>query len=206
MTIDRRTAVLAGIIVVLLVAVAFLLGSRVTTGTGPGMVGMGMRGDTAGAGSLSGSDVMFLQMMIPHHQQAVDMSDLALATSTDEELLALAQAIRDGQAAEIVQMEAWLADAGADADLGHPMGSGMGMGMGGMLSDGELRALEAASGTEFDTRWLEGMIQHHEGALHMIHMIEDSANPELAAFAVSIDTVQSAQIGQMAAMLERLAR
>jgi uncharacterized protein (DUF305 family) len=213
MTIDRRTAILSAVIVVLLVAVAFLLGSRMTTnsgsgpfGMGAGMTGMdadgmGMHGDTAGAGNLSGSDVMFLQMMIPHHQQAVDMSDLALATSADDELLALAQGIRDGQAAEIVQMEAWLADAGVDADLGHSMG----MGMGGMLSDSELRALEQASGTEFDTQWLEGMIQHHEGALHMIHMIEDSANPELAAFAVSIDAVQSAEIDQMTAMLERLA-
>lgn len=217
MTIDRKTVVLSGIIVVLLLAVAFLLGSRLAAGNGsglfgmgPGMMGMdadgaGMHGGAAGAGNLSGSDIMFLQMMIPHHQQAVDMSDLALTTSADEELLALAQEIREGQAAEIVQMEAWLADAGVDADLGHQMGSGMGMGMGGMLSDGEVRELEAASGTEFDTRWLEGMIQHHEGALHMIHMIEDSSNPELAAFAVSIDTVQSAQIDQMTAMLQRLA-
>ncbi len=170
------------------------------------MVGVGMHGDAAGpgAGNLSGSDVMFLQMMIPHHQQAVDMSVLALAASADEELRALAQEIRDGQAAEIVQMEAWLADADMDADLGHPMGS-MGMGMGGMLSDSDLRALQSASGTEFDTLWLEGMIQHHDGALHMIHMIDDSANPELAAFAVSIDAVQSAQIDQMTTMLERLA-
>jgi uncharacterized protein (DUF305 family) len=80
----------------------------------------------------------------------------------------------------------------------------MGMGMGGMLTGGEIRTLEAASGAEFDTLWLEGMIQHHAGALHMIEMIEDSGNPEMVDFAASIDSVQRAQIEQMQVMLERL--
>jgi uncharacterized protein (DUF305 family) len=205
--IDRRTLVLAGIIVVLVAAVAFLLGVTLTrdNGVAPvGMVGnaagMGMHGSGSGAGDLSGSDVMFLQMMIPHHQQAVDMSDLAMATSTDAELRALAVEIRDGQAAEITQMEAWLGEAGLPPGLDHPMG----MGMGGMLTEPELAALADSSGAQFDRLWLAGMIQHHEGALHMIGMIQDSANPDLRAFSESIRVVQTAQIEQMQGMLARL--
>ncbi|MDP1877833.1 MAG: DUF305 domain-containing protein [Actinomycetota bacterium] len=207
-TVDRRTLILAGIIVVLVAAVAFLLGAGLTRDnavTPVGMMGnasgMGMHGGATGAGDLSGSDVMFLQMMIPHHQQAVDMSGLALATSTDEELRALATEIRDGQAAEIIQMEGWLADAGLPSDLDHPMG----MGMGGMLTDSELATLAGSSGAPFDSLWLAGMIRHHEGALHMIGMIQDSANPDLQEFSESIRVVQTAQIEQMQDMLVRLA-
>ena len=152
------------------------------------------------AGDLSSDDIMFLQMMIPHHQQAIDMSDLALTKSADSELLALAKDIRDEQAAEIVKMKAWLDKAGADLDPGHSMGHDMG----GMLSDSELAALEAATGKSFDLLWLKGMTGHHDGAIDMAAMIEDADNDEIKSFGQAIVTSQSAQNKQMAAMIKRM--
>jgi uncharacterized protein (DUF305 family) len=164
---------------------------------------MGMDHDghsSEASGDLSGDDVMFLQMMIPHHQQAIDMSDLALTKSSDSELLALAKDIRDEQGAEIVKMKAWLDKAGADLDPGHSMGHGMG----GMLSDSELAALKAATGKNFDLLWLKGMTGHHVGAIDMATMIEDADNDEIKSFGQAIVTSQSAQNKQMAAMIKRM--
>ncbi len=152
------------------------------------------------SGDLSSDDIMFLQMMIPHHQQAIEMSDLALTKSSDSELLALAKDIRDGQGAEIVKMKAWLAGANAGMDPGHSMGDSMG----GMLSDSELAALEAATGKSFDLLWLKGMTGHHDGAIDMAAMIEDADNDEIKSFGQAIVTSQSAQNKQMAAMIKRM--
>ncbi|MEN9710572.1 MAG: hypothetical protein RL441_564 [Actinomycetota bacterium] len=158
-----------------------------------------MRG--AGSGALSGADVMFLQMMIPHHQQAVDMSDLAIKTSKNASLLKIANAIKTAQTSEIAEMHKWLAENGASEDVALPPHHMHNMGMGGMLSDTEMSALAAATGAEFDRLWLEGMIAHHEGALHMVMMIDDSQNAEMAAFADRITTAQTAEITQMKALL-----
>jgi uncharacterized protein (DUF305 family) len=152
------------------------------------------------SGDLSSDDIMFLQMMIPHHQQAIDISDLALTKSSDSELLALAKDIRDGQASEIVKMKAWLAGANAGMDPGHSMGDSMG----GMLSESELAALKAATGKSFDLLWLKGMTGHHEGAIDMAAMIEDAKNAEIKSFGQAIVSAQSAQNKQMAAMIKRM--
>jgi len=163
--------------------------------------GMDHEGHSSEAsGDLSSDDIMFLQMMIPHHQQAIEMSDLALTKSSDSELLALAKDIRDGQGAEIVKMKAWLDKAGADLDPGHSMGHDMG----GMLSDSELAALKAATGKNFDLLWLKGMTGHHVGAIDMATMIEDADNDEIKSFGQAIVTSQSAQNKQMAAMIKRM--
>ena len=152
------------------------------------------------SGDLSSDDIMFLQMMIPHHQQAIEMSDLALTKSSDSELLALAKDIRDGQGAEIVKMKAWLDKAGADLDPGHSMGHDMG----GMLGDSELAALKAATGKSFDLLWLKGMTGHHDGAIDMAAMIENAENAEIKSFGQAIVTAQSAQNKAMAAMIKRM--
>ena len=152
------------------------------------------------AGDLSSDDVMFLQMMIPHHQQAIDISDLALTKSSDSEILALAKDIRNEQGAEIITMKAWLDKADADLDPGHSMGHDMG----GMLSDSELAALKAATGKSFDLLWLKGMTGHHDGAIDMAAMIEDADNDEIKSFGQAIVTSQSAQNKQMAAMIKRM--
>jgi uncharacterized protein (DUF305 family) len=172
---------------------------------GDGFMGMHhgdseMMDENSSHSNLTGADVMFLQMMIPHHQQAIDISDLALTKSADPELLALAKDIRDGQSAEIVKMKAWLDAAGADLDPGHSMGHDMG----GMLSDSDLAALKAATGKNFDLLWLKGMTGHHDGALHMATMITDARNADIKSFGQAIVATQSAQNMQMAAMIKRM--
>jgi len=198
--IDKKTGSLVAIIVVLL---GIILGFSISRNSDEGFFGMrgndsmGMR-HNSGTATYTGADVMFLQMMIPHHQQAIDISNIALKTSKDSELLALANTIIKAQTAEIVQMKTWLKDAGATADMGHSMG------MGGMLDDAELSALSAASGKNFDALWLKGMIGHHDGAIHMTTMIRDASNADIKSFGENVVTDQSAQIVQMNAMLKRI--
>jgi uncharacterized protein (DUF305 family) len=152
------------------------------------------------AGHLSSNDVMFLQMMIPHHQQAIDISDLALTKSADSELVALAKNIRDEQAAEIVKMKAWLDAAGADLEMDHSALHSMS----GMLSDAELAALDKASGKSFDVLWLKAMTGHHTGAIDMAAMIENAKSAEIKRFGQGIVASQSAQNKAMAAMIKRI--
>jgi uncharacterized protein (DUF305 family) len=144
----------------------------------------------------TGADTMFLQMMIPHHQQAIDISEVALKVSKNNELLALAKIITRDQKSEISQMKSWLQLAGSSEDMGHSMKN-----MGGMLGESELEALNKATGNEFDVLWLKGMIGHHDGAIHMSEMIKDANNPEIKAFGEKIVKDQSAQIAQMKKML-----
>ena len=149
--------------------------------------------------TMAGSDEMFMQMMIPHHQQAIVMSDFALKNSTNKEVLSLAEQIKAAQGPEIEQMKSWLKASGNSEDPGHSM-----EGMGGMLSDEELNELGNLTGSAFDKAFLEGMIEHHEGAVHMVMMIEDSQNSEYAAFGENIKKVQNAEIAVMKELLKRI--
>lgn len=183
----------------LIVALA-LTGCTINVGN-PGssdMMGGSMMGNNENASGYSGSDIMFAQMMIPHHQQAVDMSTLAETHTTNPELLALAKQIKDAQAPEIEQMTGWINDANASMEMGHEMG------MGGMLSDSDMAALAAANGPAFDKLYLEGMIGHHEGALHMAQMVIDSTNAEAKTLGENIVKSQTAEIAQMKKMLAAL--
>jgi uncharacterized protein (DUF305 family) len=145
----------------------------------------------------SGADIMFAQMMIPHHQQAVDMGTLAETRALSPEVKKLAAEIKAEQAPEIVQMEAWLEDAKASHDMGHEMG------MGGMLSDTEMEALKNANGAEFDRLYLEGMIEHHKGAIHMAQMVVDSNIAEVAKLGNAIIESQTKQIAYMESLLKK---
>ena len=199
--IDKKTGILSGVIVALAAIIFFLVVGNSDAPESDGVNHSNMHNQTSSSqSSMSGSDAMFFQMMIPHHQQAVDISNLALEKSKDPELLALAKEIRDGQAAEIKQMEKWLTDNGENLTAGHDMGHEMG----GMLSDEDLSKLNSLSGTAFDIFWLKGMIGHHDGALHMVTMITDSNQADFRTFADSIDSLQSEQIAQMKKMLVRL--
>ncbi len=198
--IDRKTGVLLGVIVLLAAAVVSLSINRsdnndMSSGSGH----MGHGSSNSKNANYTGADIMFLQMMIPHHQQAIDISNLAMKSSQDAELIELAKIIARDQAAEIKQMKAWLTDAGASEDMGHSMD-----GMGGMLNDDELAALSAATGKEFDVLWLKGMTEHHDGAIHMTQMIEDAQNADIKAFGTKVIKDQSEQIDQMKKMLARL--
>jgi uncharacterized protein (DUF305 family) len=175
----------------------------------PGNTGMGdhsMMNDNDADGSASDSgdafsttDIMFAQMMIPHHEQAVEMSTLAETRSTNPEILALAARIKAAQSPEIEQMTVWLEASGvSDMDMGH---SGHGMGEMGMIDEAQMTALAAARGVAFDTLYLEGMIQHHLGAIDMAQMIVGSANIEAKALGNSVVTSQTAEVALMKKML-----
>lgn len=141
----------------------------------------------------SSQDIMFAEMMIPHHQQAIEMSDLALQNSKDPEVLKLAQQIKDAQAPEIEEMKSW--GASSDAHMGHMMD--------GMLSDDEMADLRMATGPEFDRLFLEGMIKHHEGAIDMAEMVIDSRKADVAALAKAIIEAQRTEISTMKELLNR---
>ena len=154
-----------------------------------------MSSDEDASSAYSDDELMFAQMMIPHHSQAVTMSELALANSANPEILSMATAIRDAQAPEIKQMQSWLDQSDySGTHAGH-------MDMGGMLSDEELAKLAIAKGAAVDRLFLEGMIAHHEGAIQMAEMIEDSTNSEVKKLFTNIVSSQSAEIEAMKALL-----
>ena len=141
----------------------------------------------------SSQDIMFAEMMIPHHQQAIEMSDLELKNSQDPEVLKLAQQIKDAQAPEIEEMKSW--GASSDAHMGHMMD--------GMLSEDEMADLRMASGSEFDRLFLKGMIKHHEGAIDMAEMVVDSKSADVATLAKAIIEAQRTEISTMKELLNR---
>lgn len=183
-----------------LVAIAFFgLGLAINTQRDGDSSGhSGMHSSDSSKSEYSGDDIMFAQMMIPHHQQAVDMSDIALKKSKNPQVLKLAEEIKAAQAPEISQMKSWLTSAGQSLMGDH------GMSMDGMLSDNEIEQLRQATGIAFDKLFLTGMIAHHEGALSMVSMIEDSENEEAKTLAQNIKVSQSAEIDLMKRYLAEL--
>jgi uncharacterized protein (DUF305 family) len=153
----------------------------------------------------SADDAMFAQMMIPHHEQAVEMSTLAETRASDPRVRELAAEIKGAQQPEIDQMTAWLEEWGVPVMSGmDAMGAHGGHGMSGMLTEEQLTALEDSSGREFDILFLDGMIEHHEGAIDMAEDVADSKDPRVAALAAAIIQTQQAEIDQMKAILEEL--
>jgi len=193
--IDKKTGTLLGLVLILTLAVIFLLAGNSNSSMSHSDHGS-MMTDKKASSSYTSSELMFAQMMIPHHQQALTMSELALKTSKNEEVLALAKQIRDAQTPEIEQMQKWL-DV-SDAPVAHDHS----MEMGGMLTEKELTELASATGSNFDQLFLKGMIAHHEGAIHMAYMIKDTTNSEVKQLYTNIVTSQSAEIETMKALLK----
>ncbi|CAB4754002.1 MAG: DUF305 domain-containing protein [Actinobacteria bacterium] len=197
--IDKKSGIFVAIIAALLVVIAAISFSS-GRGEHSGMHDMGMHEGNekdSDKPAMYGSDQMFLQMMIPHHEQAIQMSEFALTRSKNAEVLKLSQQIKDGQSAELIQMKSWLADAGVSADMGHEMDHGMG----GMMSDEDMSTLESSTDAAFDKFFLTSMIAHHEGALHMVLMIKDSNDPQLVELGHNIMKTQSAEIEWMKKIL-----
>lgn len=142
-------------------------------------------------------DVMFAQMMIPHHQQAVEMADIALEkTSASEQVRALATEIKAGQDPEIKTMEGWLKDWGESAPAAT-----MDHGSGGMMTKAEMDELMAAEGAEFDSLWVALMIKHHEGAVVMAEeVLSTTQNPDVKSLAEAVVKAQTQEIARMKAM------
>ena len=167
---------------------------------------VGCSDNSSNTAKFSNSDLMFADMMIPHHEQAIEMSDLALSNSENPEIVALARKIKAAQAPEIEQMKLWLDD-GDPGHTGHDMMEDFdhsGHGMMGMLDEGQMSELERATGIEFDRLFLKGMIVHHEGAIDMAEMVVDSANKEAAALGKAIIESQTAEIEEMKTLLSTI--
>lgn len=154
------------------------------------------------------ADTKFMQGMIGHHQQALEMAALVYTNSNSEEMKLLAKRIEVSQLDEIQMMKEWLTARGEALPDEHAHHAGDHALMPGMLTQAEMKRLAAAKGVEFDRLFLEGMIKHHQGALTMVRELFASPgagqDAEIFAFASDVDADQSMEIDRMAAMLAAL--
>lgn len=175
-------------------------------------------------GTFGEADVTFAQRMIPHHRQAVEMSEPAAERASDTEVKQLAAAIVKAQNSEIATMRSWLsswrkpesprADEGEQPSVSpehsrHGMDPGMAgpgsPGMAGMMSDEDMAGLRSARGRAFDKKFGEMMIKHHEGAIEMAEKeLKQGRNADAKRLADSIVTSQSAEVARFKQVLGRL--
>ncbi|MFI6905083.1 DUF305 domain-containing protein [Nonomuraea sp. NPDC050394] len=155
---------------------------------------------SATSAAFNDADVMFAQMMIPHHRQAVEMADLAPGRAADKEIKDLAAKIKAAQDPEIQTMRGWLQEWGKPLPTG-----GMDHAMPGIMSEEDMKKLAAAKGAAFDRMFAKLMIAHHNGAIDMARTeVRQGADPEAKELAKAIETAQQAEVAQMRALLERL--
>ena len=156
----------------------------------------------AGAATFNSVDVEFAQKMIPHHQQAVEMAQLALAAkaSASAKVRDLATRIKGAQDPEIKLMTGWLAAWGEPTTAGmasHDMSSADGM-----MSADVMTALGKATGAAFDRMWLTMMIEHHQGAIKMAQDEKaQGSSAEALVLADKIITAQQAEISEMSKLI-----
>jgi len=173
-----------------------------------GMPGMDQGGMTSSTPMMSGhgtADVEFAQMMITHHQQAVQMATLAETRAADPEIKQLAAQIKAAQQPEITMMTGWLTAWGQPTAQtgGHNM-PGMG-GMPGLMSEQEMGQLEAAKGVDFDRMFARMMIAHHNGAIQMAKSVQTNGeNADVKTLAATVISTQTAEVGQLQKILDRL--
>ncbi|MFI1583450.1 DUF305 domain-containing protein [Embleya sp. NPDC020630] len=151
----------------------------------------------ASAGAFNDADVMFAQMMIPHHEQAVEMAKEAPAKGADTEVKKLAATIEAAQAPEIKLMKGWLTTWGKPTSAPGGMNHG-----GGMMSEADMTAFKASTGADFDRRFLTMMIEHHNGAIAMAETeLAQGVDPAARKLAEQIKSSQAAEVQQMRQML-----
>jgi uncharacterized protein (DUF305 family) len=161
----------------------------------------------------SHADVEFMQGMIMHHSQAVEMTALIASHTENKDLRSLGARISSSQSDEIRFMRRWLAARGESLSMAMPgmpdmdkPGQARSL-MPGMLTPEQMEALRKAKGAEFDKLFLTGMMQHHDGALTMVKDLFDTAgagqDAELFNFATDVDSGQRAEIRIMQTMLEK---
>jgi uncharacterized protein (DUF305 family) len=153
------------------------------------------------------ADVAFMQNMIAHHAQALEMTALTAARSSRDDIKLLARRITESQSAETAMMESWLRKRGRPAvDSSHAHHTDMP----GMLTKAEIERLVQAADAEFDRLFLELMIRHHEGALTMVAALAAipgaGEEPELWQLISHIDADQRAEIARMQRMLRTTPR
>ena len=229
--VSKSKTVVTGMAALAAVATIGACGNSATKEAAPSVPSQIQTTASARAAAHNKADMMFANMMIPHHQQAIEMSDLVLAKQgMDPRVVELAEQIKDAQGPEIAQMQGWLdgwnmdmndmpghggmADMpghGGMADMpGHggmgdmPGMGGMGM-MDGMLSPAEMQALRDAQGVVADKLFLTGMIKHHEGAITMAQdEIKNGVFPEAVALSKVIVESQQEEIDTMTGILKTL--
>ena len=154
------------------------------------------------------ADVQFMQGMIGHHSQAIEMTDLLKTRTESEDMRKLALRIEVSQADEIKMMQHWLEVRGQEVPGEHAHHMHGAKLMPGMLSPEEMARLAAAKGAEFDRLFLEYMIKHHAGALTMVQDLFATPGAgqeaEIFAFASDVDADQRMEIDRMGAMLKEL--
>ena len=154
------------------------------------------------------ADAKFMQGMIGHHGQAVEMVDLLKTRTSSDDMRKLALRIEVSQTDEIKMMQRWLEVRGQELPSPHAMHMHGAMLMPGMLTEEEMDRLAAAKGAEFDRLFLEGMIKHHGGALTMVKDLLSTPgagqDTEIFAFASDVDADQRMEIDRMGAMLKEL--
>ena len=163
-------------------------------GSDPGGASSSREAD--GPDEINRSDVMFTMMMVPHHQQAIEMSEIIRSKSgVDSRVRNLAHQIAEAQGREIELMEAWLDDwrVPSMGDMGHGNG---------MMSDDDVSALEAAEGPNATRLYLERMMVHHEGAIVMAEWVIDHGNnADVRALSRRIIESQTLEIATMRRLL-----
>ena len=159
---------------------------------------------TQQSGVLNAADITFAQGMIAHHQQAIEMADIALdpASGAGAEVIDLATRIKGAQGPEVATMTDWLTKAGepvvADVGGGQAMST-----MDGMMTKDQMDAMAAMTGPEFDKVWLGMMISHHEGAISQSQAVKkNGSNADVLTLADDIISAQQAQITEMKALLK----
>jgi uncharacterized protein (DUF305 family) len=160
---------------------------------------------SSGAQPHNQADITFAQQMIPHHQQAIQMSDIILAKQgIDPRVIDLANQIKAAQGPEIQQMQGWLTQWGQPLPPSSSMMPSGGM-VPGMMSDQEMTALQNADGVQASKQFLTMIIQHHQGAITMAQTEQKSGqNPPALTLAQSIITSQQQQIDTMQSTLAAL--
>lgn len=158
----------------------------------------------AAAAEHNAADTMFAQMMIPHHEQAVEMSDMMLKKQDiPAQVTSLASKIKAAQGPEIEKMTGWLTNWNEPAMA--PSGHAMGGGMDGMMNDDDMKELAAAQGADAAKLFLTQMIAHHEGAVTMAKTETTAGkNPEAVQLSRNITTSQEAEIQEMKDLLAAL--
>jgi uncharacterized protein (DUF305 family) len=172
----------------------------------PGRVISARQASDLSALRYTADEVRFMQRMIGHHRQAIEMTALIPARTADADMRLLGQRIDVSQADEIEMMREWLNTRGeplADPHAHHAPGATL---MPGMLTADEMRRLAEAKGGEFDRLFLHLMIKHHEGALVMVEELFASEGAgqqsDIFAFASDVDADQRMEIWRMTAMLK----
>lgn len=185
-------------------------GARVVQPGAPGQPGRTLSRDelaTLAPPGHTAADTLFMQRMIPHHAQALEMTALVKARGRSPDLPLLADRIEISQRDEITQMERWLREHGEQVPGPRVSHAGHDSLMPGMINVEQLGQLERARGAEFDRLFLEFMIQHHQGALLMVRELYAAGGglePASDRFAREVDADQTIEIRRMQDLLAKL--